>query len=69
MLGRETITHISQVSEKLKAFSIRESYTMLQGKKVKVIGFSDIHGELANQEIDSWVKLIRVLTHEIMNSK
>lgn len=23
---------------------------------------------LANQEIDSWVRLIRVLTHEIMNT-
>lgn len=68
MLGRETITHISQVSEKLKAFATRESHTMLKGRKVKVIGFSDIHGELANQEVDAWVKLIRVLTHEIMNT-
>lgn len=68
MLGRETITHISQVSDRLRSFSTRESYTMLKGERVKVIGFSDIHGELANQEIDAWVKLIRVLTHEIMNS-
>ena len=35
---------------------------------MRIIGFSDIKGELANQEIDSWVKLIRVLTHEIMNT-
>lgn len=68
MLDRDSITHISQVEEKLKMFAVRESYTVLKGKKVKVIGFSDIHGELANQEIDAWVKLIRVLTHEIMNS-
>lgn len=68
MLAREAITHISQVAEKLKAFSVRESYALLKGKRVRVIGFSDIHGELANQEIDAWVKLVRVLTHEIMNS-
>ena len=24
--------------------------------------------ELSNQEVDSWIKLIRVLTHEIMNT-
>lgn len=68
MLGRETITHISQVQEQLKTFSVRESYSELKGRKVRIIGFSDIHGELANQEVDAWIKLIRVLTHEIMNS-
>lgn len=68
MLKRQTITHISQVSDRLTAFSSRESHTTLQGKKVKILAFSDIHGELANQEIDAWVKLIRVLTHEIMNT-
>ncbi len=68
MLGREAVTHISQVEKQLKAFSLRETYTELKGKKVRIVGFSDIHGELANQEVDAWVKLIRVLTHEIMNS-
>jgi signal transduction histidine kinase len=68
MLKRQTITHISQVSDRLTAFSSRESHTTLQGKKVMIMAFSDIHGELANQEIDAWVKLIRVLTHEIMNT-
>lgn len=68
MLGRETITHISQVADRLRAFATRESYTVLGGRRVKVVGFSDIHGELANQELDAWVRLIRVLTHEIMNA-
>lgn len=68
MLGREAITHISQVEQQLKAFSVRETYTELKGKRVRIVGFSDIHGELANQEVDAWVKLTRVLTHEIMNS-
>lgn len=68
MLKRQAITHISQVANSLAAFSSRDSHTMIQGKKVEILAFSDIHGELANQEIDAWVKLIRVLTHEIMNT-
>lgn len=41
---------------------------MLQQRRVRIIAFSDIGGELANQETDSWVRLIRVLTHEMMNT-
>ena len=68
LLNREAITHISQVSDALKKFSVRETHTILQQRRVRIIAFSDIGGELANQEIDSWVRLIRVLTHEIMNT-
>ncbi len=68
MLRRDLITHVSQVDDMLRRFSCRQSHTLLWGKKVRVVAFSDIHDELANQEIDAWVKLIRVLTHEIMNT-
>ena len=68
LLKRDVVTHISQVEEELKRFSVRETQTMLQQRHVRIIAFSDIGGELANQEIDSWVRLIRVLTHEIMNT-
>lgn len=68
LLGRDVVTHISQVEEKLKNMSVRESHTVLKGRNVTILGFSDIKGELANQETDAWIKLIRVLTHEIMNS-
>lgn len=68
LLRMETVTHISQTKEKMAGLSTRETHTVLQNRRVRIIGFSDIKGELANQEIDSWVKLIRVLTHEIMNS-
>lgn len=37
-------------------------------KEVKVIAFNDISGEIAESEQESWSKLIRVLTHEIMNT-
>lgn len=68
LLKREAVTHISQVEEELKRFSVRETHAVLQQRRVRIIAFSDIGGELANQEIDSWVRLIRVLTHEIMNT-
>ena len=68
LLNREAITHFNQVSDALKKFSVRETHTILQQRRVRIIAFSDIGGDLANQEIDSWVRLIRVLTHEIMNT-
>jgi len=34
----------------------------------KLVSFQDIKAELDEHEVDSWQKLIRVLTHEIMNS-
>ncbi len=41
---------------------------MLEDKHVRIIALSDVSHELSNQEVDSWIKLIRVLTHEIMNT-
>lgn len=68
LLQREVITHVDQIKESMKNFSSRETNTFLKGRRVRIVAFSDIKGELANLEIDSWVKLIRVLTHEIMNT-
>lgn len=68
LLGREAVTHIDQVKDQLKRFSVHETHTTLSGRPVRIMAISDIGGELANQEIDSWVRLIRVLTHEIMNT-
>jgi nitrogen fixation/metabolism regulation signal transduction histidine kinase len=47
---------------------VRCSVINLKDEKVKLITMQDIRGELERKEIDSWVKLIRVLSHEIMNS-
>ena len=68
MLKRTSITYVKQIEDNLRRFSTRHSYTILKGKRMLIIGFNDIHGELVNQEIDAWIKLIRVLTHEIMNT-
>lgn len=68
MVGREAITHISLVNDALRRYACRQSHTLLRGKKMRIVAFSDIHDELANQEIDAWATLTRVLTHEIMNT-
>ncbi|BAR50507.1 ATPase/histidine kinase/DNA gyrase B/HSP90domain protein [Tannerella forsythia KS16] len=48
--------------------SIRVSETVLKGERVKLIAMNDIHGEMEDKEVDTWIRLTRVLTHEIMNS-
>ncbi len=40
----------------------------LRGRPLKLISLQNIQSELEEQEIEAWQKLIRVLTHEIMNS-
>lgn len=40
----------------------------LRDEEYVLIGLQNIHSELEEKEIESWQKLIRVLTHEIMNS-
>ncbi|MFA9389987.1 MAG: PAS domain-containing sensor histidine kinase [Prolixibacteraceae bacterium] len=40
----------------------------LKEEEVRLITMQDIRGELERKEIDSWIKLIRVMSHEIMNS-
>ena len=39
-----------------------------QGKKQRLISLKNIHSVLERNEMEAWQKLIRVLTHEIMNS-
>jgi len=45
------------------------SVIMKQDQQVlKLLAFQDIRGEIEQKELESWQKLIRVLTHEVMNS-
>ena len=70
LLDTDVLTHINQVREKLKDEHLakHETQAMLKDKHVRIISLSDVSHELSNQEVDSWIKLIRVLTHEIMNT-
>jgi nitrogen fixation/metabolism regulation signal transduction histidine kinase len=40
----------------------------LGAQKFSLVSIQNIHSELEEREMDAWQKLIRVLTHEIMNS-
>lgn len=51
-----------------KRISLTASSASIGGKAVKVVAFNDISNEMAENEQESWTKLIRVLTHEIMNT-
>lgn len=70
LLDTDVLTHLNQVKTKLKDehLSKHETATMIKDKPVRIIAISDVSHELSNQEIDSWIKLIRILTHEIMNT-
>ena len=44
------------------------SYATIKGKEVKIVSFSNIDSQLSENQQESWNKLTRVLTHEIMNT-
>lgn len=44
------------------------SYASLKGKDVKIVAVSNIDPQLSENQEESWNKLTRVLTHEIMNT-
>lgn len=51
-----------------KRLSVHVSSAILLKQPYKIITFQDIEKEISQSEIDAWHKLIRILTHEIMNS-
>ena len=48
--------------------SIRVSEINVHKEHLRILALNDINIELDEKEIDSWIRLTRVLTHEIMNS-
>ncbi|MCD4697536.1 MAG: GHKL domain-containing protein [Bacteroidales bacterium] len=54
--------------DEIKQLSLYATEFRMRGKEFVLVAFHDIHAELEEKEIESWQKLIRVLTHEIMNS-
>jgi nitrogen fixation/metabolism regulation signal transduction histidine kinase len=56
------------VDDELIQLSIYATQFKMRGEEFLLVSFQDINPELEQKEIESWQKLIRVLTHEIMNS-
>ena len=56
------------IDGELLQLSLQGARFKLQGKPYTIFSLQNIKNELEEQELESWQKLIRVLTHEIMNS-
>ena len=61
------LVQLSNEREK-KQLALKSTSVSSEGKELLLVVVQDIHKELDEKETDSWVKLIRVLTHEIMNT-
>ena len=48
--------------------SVRVSDITVRQEHLRILALNDINNELDEKETESWIRLIRVLTHEIMNS-
>ncbi len=44
------------------------SFVKIAKEEVKIVSFNDISSQLNENEVESWNKLTRVLTHEVMNA-
>jgi len=54
--------------ETVSQLSVNATNFSLNGTKYRLVSFQDIRPELEEKELEPWQKLIRILTHEIMNS-
>src|SRR5690606_35721649 len=48
--------------------ALKSTPLTLGGQSLLLVVVQDIHRELDEKETESWIRLIRVLTHEIMNT-
>lgn len=64
--GRELLR--LQVGDDVIQLSIYAIELTLRGENVKLISLQNIQSELEEKEMEAWQNLVRVLTHEIMNS-
>lgn len=65
--GHQRLVTFYRSGELIK-LSIRATGFVMHGRRIKLVSLQNIRAELEEGELDAWQKLIRVLTHEIMNS-
>jgi len=56
------------IANNMVQLSIHKTILKLAEDEFHLYSLQNIHHALENQEVESWQKLIRILTHEIMNS-
>lgn len=64
--GRESVR--LRLTDETIQLSIYAIELTLRGEVIKLISMSNIQTELDEKEMEAWQNLVRVLTHEIMNS-
>ncbi len=65
--GRQHLVQL-KVNDEFLPLSVRVGEFIIQGETIRLLTFQNIKHELEENELVSWQKLIRTLTHEIMNS-
>lgn len=65
--GQSITIKVLQGAE-LRLYSLKVALLNFDSNKYRLYSISDIKAEIEENELDSWQKLIRVMTHEIMNS-
>lgn len=56
------------LEEEISQLIVRMTSMTLRGNQFRIISLQDIQSELEEKEMEAWQNLIRVLTHEIINS-
>jgi two-component system nitrogen regulation sensor histidine kinase NtrY len=64
--GRELVR--TRIGDDFLQLSVYAIELTLRGENVKLISIQNIQSELEEKEMEAWQNLVRVLTHEIMNS-
>ncbi len=73
----QNIKHISSGEKQLLAVKVKDQLVQLMvscshivslGNSYRLVTLQDIRNELDKKELDAWIRLIRVITHEIANT-
>lgn len=57
-----------KIGDEIKQIAFHVSKTIYIEEELSLMTFHDIRSEIEQKEIEAWYKLIRILTHEVMNS-
>lgn len=57
-----------QIGDEIKQLAFHVNKTVFLEDDLLIMTFHDIRSEIEQKEIEAWYKLIRILTHEVMNS-
>jgi two-component system, NtrC family, nitrogen regulation sensor histidine kinase NtrY len=65
--GEQKLVNFTSKNQ-VRQLSVKSTQFKTARENLLLIAFQDIKNEMEVKELESWIKLIRVLTHEIMNS-